>query len=186
MYWRERPPADVAAYEAASTEFSKAVAARDKLERGSAAAEAAQTIVMAQMNEMSEAQAYYFRLNIWGMSDTVDVMVAHGMLCQPEKPSHAEWDALPPYDNDHPDANGGPEHQAAHDVLARAHRGECPGIPIHKFCSNDGWIVTPAEIRAALAQADRVSEPAIAIPEWWEDWLNWMKLAADHDGFEVY
>jgi hypothetical protein len=70
-------------------------------------------------------------------------------------------------------------------------------IPIHKLCPNDGWIVTPDEIRAALAAWDAraagASTPALDEHtrdtiggEYWSEWIAWLRLATDHDGFEVW
>lgn len=125
----------------------------------------------------------YFRLNVWGMGAARELMDDAGMLCWPPHDS-SEWDQLPPYDDGDPDGEGGPEYCAAADKLLAAHNGECPGIPGHKFCSNDGWIVTPPEIRAALA-AERKNPPADP-PEWWSEWIDYLRRAEQRGGFEVH
>lgn len=126
---------------------------------------------------------FYFHLNVWGMSDARRLMDAAGMLCWPQYDS-SQWNTLPPYDESDPDGEGGPGYRLARDTLLAAHNGECPGIPGHKLCSNDGWIVTPPEIRAALASLR--TYPVAAPPEWWPDWIEYLRRAEVRGGFEVH
>ncbi|MFG2908478.1 hypothetical protein ACGF13_25850 [Kitasatospora sp. NPDC048286] len=64
------------------------------------------------------------------------------------------------------------------------------GIPDYKIGgTNDGWLVTPAEIRAALAAL--AAQPASAragtfarTPRW-EGWVDYLTRAAAHGGFRV-
>jgi len=73
-------------------------------------------------------------------------------------------------------------------------------IPIHKFGSNDDWIVTPTECTAALAKARSVSDRGIRLAfqvsgatDWdpadiarsWQSWLTFIEGAASHGGFSV-
>jgi hypothetical protein len=57
--------------------------------------------------------------------------------------------------------------------------------------SNDGWLVTPAEIEWALEYRDD-DEPLELCDDgadWrltWFDWLVYLRGAADHGGFRVY
>lgn len=71
-------------------------------------------------------------------------------------------------------------------------------IPSHKLRSNDGWIVTSEEIKAALAVYD--SHSAVKVHKQlaragietekhlsrWSQWTNYLHRAVDHDGFEVH
>lgn len=66
---------------------------------------------------------------------------------------------------------------------------EGPGIGVWKLCSNDGWHVTPDEITSALA---RLEEAEVTFDEefdgagaYWDRWVAWLTLAAEHEGFEV-
>lgn len=66
------------------------------------------------------------------------------------------------------------------------------GIPSYKLCSNDQWLVTPNEIRAALA-AYELNGPADDERfedeyerEEWDEWLHFMKVSAEHGGFRVH
>jgi hypothetical protein len=59
-------------------------------------------------------------------------------------------------------------------------------IPLHKLQTNDGWLVTPGELAAALPHAptaalDRRQRP---IP-WWNQWLDYLEVSCGHGGFRV-
>lgn len=66
-------------------------------------------------------------------------------------------------------------------------------IPIHKFGSNDGWIVTSTECTRVLAKAKSFTDDEIRLAhntEWdpipsWQSWLAFLKGAAAHGGFTV-
>jgi len=60
-------------------------------------------------------------------------------------------------------------------------------IPRHKLWTNDGWLVTPDELDAALPHApttalDRRQRP---IP-WWRQWLDYLDGARGHGGIRVH
>ena len=60
-------------------------------------------------------------------------------------------------------------------------------IPRHKLWTNDGWLITPAELDAALSRApttalDRRQRP---IP-WWRQWLDYLDGARGHGGIRVH
>ena len=60
-------------------------------------------------------------------------------------------------------------------------------IPRHKLWTNDGWLITPEELDAALPHAptsalDRRQRP---IP-WWRQWLEYLDGARGHGGFRVH
>lgn len=71
----------------------------------------------------------------------------------------------------------------------RDHGGpdEQPGIPIHKFASNDGWQVTAQECRQAVAAHEAAMAAGLPHPPALrEDVLPFLRAAAQADGFEVY
>lgn len=86
------------------------------------------------------------------------------------------------------------------DAILRDHPEGGTTIPVHKFGSNDGWIVTPDECLNALAawhqrteseRDDALSSAGIDLndPAWarlWRRWLDYLELAAHCDGFEVH
>ena len=60
-------------------------------------------------------------------------------------------------------------------------------IPVHKLWTNDGWLLTPDELAAALPHApasalDRRQRP---IP-WWRQWLDYLDTARGHGGVRVH
>jgi len=163
---------------------------------------AAQLAVEAAYDALNKAERSYFRLNIWGMSRCCEYMNARGMLCQPGV--SRQWPTCPdqnayewvtyPDDRSHlseptPEQIGAAEAYAAElDRLLAEHPGECPGIPVHKFGSNDGWIVTPPECTAALGALALARGAGVVDPDepWWPRWVEYLRLGAEYDGFEVY
>lgn len=109
----------------------------------------------------------YFRLNIFGMGTYRQFMEQFGMLA-----TH--------YDFKWGDA----------DVDA-AIAGEEPGIPIHKLGSNDGWLVRPEEITSALVPYDHLDRRSISLVvgdhlDYWDKWIEFLRLAASCGGFRVH
>lgn len=139
---------------------------------------AAQAEVMRLSDEQDKARRSYFRLNVWGMARYRDVMEAVGMGFWAEHPAWPDaeefgfttrehgWAAQEvmregngdlAYDHGYEgvtvtedDLEKAKRWQAAVDNVRSAHPAEIPGIPLVKFTSNDGWVVTPAECRSAL------------------------------------
>jgi hypothetical protein len=60
-------------------------------------------------------------------------------------------------------------------------------IPRHKLWTNDGWLITPEELDAALPHAPRsaVDRRQRPIP-WWRQWLEYLDGARGHGGVRVY
>jgi len=137
-----------------------------------------------------------FRLNIFGMARFADYMAERGMIFEAgQHPPFPEggWDAhyrlrWPEDYKDEPTTLSDEQIKAlaaqVDEVLAW-HGPEVPGIPAHKFGSNDGWIVTPAECEAAW----RLGKDQPAPPdheEYWAKWLDYLHRAASNGGFEVH
>jgi hypothetical protein len=116
----------------------------------------------------------YFRANITGMGILRDVMETRGM---------GFW-------TDHPrfEAEGS---EADNEAVRRFHIPGIRGIPLTKFCSNDGWLVTPEEILGALEihrehppiQQHDLGDYTI---ERWEEWIEFLQGATKNGGFRVY
>lgn len=123
------------------------------------------------------AEPGYFRLNAWGMRWCLGEMAARHMIFDagrpPEFPDVADWEPMTDAD------------RRALDEVLSWHGPEVPGIPAHKFGTNDGWIVTPAECEAALQLAEKWPPPA-ENPEVWKRWLDYLSRAREHQGFEVH
>jgi hypothetical protein len=60
-------------------------------------------------------------------------------------------------------------------------------IPVHKLWTNDGWLLTPDELTAALphAPASAVDRRQRPIP-WWHQWLDYLDTARGHGGVRVH
>lgn len=93
-----------------------------------------------------------------------------------------------------PDASEMPESVRAYLAAGRAAiewEAEQPtGIPAYKIGhGNDGWLVTPAEIRAALttleAQPESAKAGTMAEHPRWDEWIDYLRRAAAHGGFRV-
>ena len=177
---------------------------------------AAQDAVMAASADVDAAKVSYFRLNIWGMGRAHDLMAELGMTFADDP--HPPWPEPEAYGTTHdlveavkyPEYDSGVtlteeqreaagKYLAEHDRILSWHgRTDTPGIPDHKFSSNDGWIVLPAECEAALriytAQLKELGEDAMrnlidnrfGNRGRWGQWLAYMQGAITHDGFEVH
>jgi hypothetical protein len=203
MYWLRSPDGEAEAEEAANKVFRRACDTRDALPRGSAEAAAAQVQVSAAYDAMYEARKSYFRLNVWGMGTVRQAMLNVGMAYEGD--SSGDWPEFPDefYElDDEERAVAFPKETRERDThLAWSERPADAGVSLHKFGSNDGWIVTPDECTAAVAlahklrdeQPKRYGEALIAAGvnnegwlETWNDWLQWIADAAEHGGFTVH
>lgn len=95
--------------------------------------------VYESFGEVMNAEDGYWRENVWGMSYLRDQLDRLGLLWDgpsPEWPDVSGWD----WDNLTDEQE---QQQRAH----LAFRGDCPEgkVPVWKYCSNDGWVVTPQE-----------------------------------------
>lgn len=121
------------------------------------------------------------------------------------------WDD--PADPEHEDFKRHPSHGRFHTYMQvkakvrdREHHTPVEGIPVHKLCSNDGWLVTPAECLAAVdawyAQDGPHLRHALSyyagLPNTGDDvefmdrtrrwymWLGFIKASAKRGGFRVH
>jgi hypothetical protein len=78
------------------------------------------------------------------------------------------------------------EYLTALDQHQRANYG-AQVIPVHKLWTNDGWLLTPEELDAALfhAPASAVDRRQRPIP-WWTQWLDYLDVARGHGGVRVH
>jgi hypothetical protein len=177
---------------------------------------AAQDQVDTAMSAMDDAQKSYFRLNISGMSRFAQLMGDLGMafddLPCPDWPDAEDFGLTDEqhwaFDcpEDYPEVVLTDEQRVAAEklraendrVLSWHGMADTPGIPFHKFSTNDGWIVLPAECKAAVAIWARYCEDqggedkAVASIEgrvrntgYWLKWIAFLDGAVKHDGFEV-
>ncbi|MFE0099823.1 hypothetical protein [Streptomyces sp. NPDC059009] len=83
--------------------------------------------------------------------------------------------------------------RAFNDALAKVAEAEADhpdGIPCYKLSSNQGWLVTPREIAAALgwwAAADPgLRQKVTGALEWWPCLVGFLRRARDLGGFRVW
>ena len=133
------------------------------------------------------------------MSDAITVMEQAGMARQVPAPpfpqpsihgaSSDEYDAYLDAVDRGDTVQPGPELAAyldARDEHLQANY-DAQVIPRHKLWTNDGWLITPEELTAALPHApssavDRRQRP---IP-WWRQWLEYLEAARGHGGVRVH
>ena len=182
---------------------------------------AAQAKVSRASSIIDSLERSYFRFNIWGMSMVRQIMYTSGMAFEddphPPFPRPEDcgitWDMYHaveyPDDTNYEEARiamtPGQHEQAKrmkaeHDAVLMSHIQEVPGIPLHKFGSNDGWIIVPAECDAAVwlwkAYLTNTGEDAARnfVEESfggrgygrWLEWVEFIRLASQHGGFEVW
>lgn len=167
--------------------------------------DAAERAWKAAWEAYESADRSYFRLNIWGMSRCRDLMARLGMLTDEDAPNFPTLDefGLTDYPEDPADYDGEARAKAEKELTDAGRRFieavkaalafepvPVRGIPIGKFCSNDGWLVTPAQCGAALA-AWRAQPAAVRAhvegeAEWWGRWIAYLTYAKDRGGFRVY
>lgn len=196
-------PAGPAAFDRAAEALSAALRERDALPTGSIERDAAQDDVLAAVAALGAADRSYFRLSGWGMAKAARTMASLGMLDEvtppPEFPDRKsfgvsdkawqEWQAAAWVLRDDTPAPVRYWHAARQRALTYR-PAEATGICAFKFRTQDGWLVTPGEIRAALASYQRALLPGrITITAenepWWDDWIDYLLRAKDCGGFTV-
>lgn len=163
------------------------------------------------MTWQTDSDKAYFHLSVWGMSAYARAMHELGMVYE-VAPTGA-WPKASDHGTTHEHIDtvedGNPEGiqiTAVQEAAARAylklrdahlsqHPGNTPGIPSFKFGTNDGWLVTPDECKAALAAyraADEGKREAVLAavrqpwnPGYWDEWIAFLEGAVDHGGFRV-
>ena len=154
----------------------------------------------------------YFRLNVWGMAEYRKHMLHTGMAfmvesaippwpeCEDYGIAYEDYAAVKYADDSDYDSHREAMTSKAQAKVAkyiadlekvlRWHGDKGFGIPVHKFSTNDGWIVTPDECRDAM----RIWRSGGAKPlpghsdavDYWNRWIKFLELAAERDGFEVH
>ncbi|MGD6749142.1 hypothetical protein [Streptomyces sp. BH105] len=182
-----------------------AVKARDALTvpRDHPDQEAAQKIVHERYEAMHDADTAYFRLNIWGMGRYTEIMEQLGMTVSdysappfPHQPEGVTWDEIEAAQ----EAGDAANTPVRPEVLAylkqqEAHVAWRPepafGIALHKFGSNDGWLVTPEEIKAALEtyRTHGSGEVKVIVGDdldYLLKWIAYLERAQHRGGFRVW
>jgi hypothetical protein len=127
----------------------------------------------------------YFRLNIWGMSEMRRLMT-----------DALDWEMKPPEWPDTRFLEGTEEEQdeRAKALLApvRAITSPTGNVPLFKFSSNDGWLITPNECRriADVLTNELKHWNMLGSNQSWKDvvkdFINFNTYAAAHGGYEIF
>lgn len=203
----ENTPEDEAAQLArARAAFHAAIEARDALAlpRDHPEYRDAQGKAAKAYEALREADTSYFRLNIWAMGRYLAFMDQLGMITddyllppwphEPEELSQADIEAAEEPTGSlgtlaKPAAVAYVKQREAHLVW---HPEPVFGIALHKFASNDGWLVTSEEIEAALESyrthgADEIKVIVGAEEhDYWIQWIAYLERARHRGGFRVW
>jgi hypothetical protein len=148
--------------------------------------------------EPAEGDRNYFRFAYTAMPRTLDAMKNFGMLVElpiPSYPQLTEYglegvDHRPGTKLDESTANRIAEFRTAYQAVKDASEPEPTGIPRYKLAFNDGFLVTVAEITAALTTYD--AYPGVAIAEThvgdpvWGYWIAFLRRAQAHGGLRTH
>lgn len=190
----------------AEAAFHTAVKERDALElpRDHPDCEAAQAKVDAAYDAMYDADTSYFRLNIWGMGRYREYMDQLGMVATdyalppwPDKPEEITWEDVeaveePADGSDLPVKAEAVAYVKQRDAHLVWHPDPPFGMALHKFGSNDGWLVTPEEITAALEAYRTHSGDEVKVIvgadrlDYWLKWIAYLERAQRRGGFRVW
>ena len=129
----------------------------------------------------------YFRRNIWGMGPLREAMADAGMGYWSPSGDGIRF----PTPNDFTDDEA---FQAALEPVLSHHPDDHPGVPLHKLCTNDGWIITPDECAQAwtafeqFSASDDLSRFAdkMETNESIKEFAEFLKAAAECGGARVY
>ncbi|MGG8408242.1 hypothetical protein ACM614_17380 [Streptomyces sp. 12297] len=159
--------------------------------------------VGAAYEALDAANLSYFRFSIGSMGAARHLMTGLAMLSPEEEPEWPEIkekgfsEAMEALRNDPDDAAA---RKTVQDVMDRAegvHEAirtadpDGPGIAAYKLTSNDGWLVTPRELDAALkAYESAPSEDRAAAEDefgpYWTAWIEFLTRAQGRGGFRVH
>lgn len=151
--------------------------------------------VRTENGRVRDDDRYYLRRNIWGGHHFAEALVSLGMgfKATGTQPSWPEPDDFGVKYDDEQDAYVGDraaEFKAAENAVLDWHGNDPdrPGIPVHKVCSsNDGWHVTKQECQQAVAAYELAMANGATHPQvFQDDVLPFLRLAAEHEGFETH
>ncbi|MFI5800944.1 hypothetical protein [Streptomyces sp. NPDC051677] len=146
----------------------------------------------------AEGGGNYFRFAFTALPRTLDAMKNFGMLVELPVPSYPELSAYglagvdlrPGTKYDGSTTNRVAEFRTAYQAVKDASETVPTGIPRYKIDSNDGFLVTVAEITAALTTYD--AHPSVAIAEMpvgdptWGIWIAFLRHAQAHGGLRTH
>ncbi|MFH9246716.1 hypothetical protein ACH4LK_14950 [Streptomyces lydicus] len=144
----------------------------------------------------AEGDENYFRIAWTAMPRTLGAMSNFGMLAELPVPSYPTLSAYglergdfqPGTQPDQATANRIAEYRAAYQAVKDAAESEPTGIPAYKLMYNDGFLVTVAELSAAVTTYE--AHPHVDIAEMrdptWRYWMAFLRRAKTHGGFRTH
>jgi hypothetical protein len=134
-------------------------------------------------------QPYYYRYSIWGGQNMRGALEACGLLTNeaPEGVEMSGWGPKFPKYNAETMPEGSPEEAAYRaEVDALINRDFGGIIPAFKLGSNDGWLVTPAEIQRGIDRG-LVDEGLKTLDDAYDRaFVRWVIRSIKHGGFRVF
>lgn len=193
--------AEQVAKAAAYDQFTAACKERDTHNCLTPEWDAAQEKVMTASDAHDALNVNYFRLNIWGMGHCLEYMYERGMVYTSS--SEGEWpEYIEPIKRDTDDDAAWYARIDAYDEdykarclpMVSAHPAGGDTIPSHKFSSNDGWLVTEDECKAAVTSNALFAPPTYKDKKtketkpvaWWPEWIAFLERASTRGGFRVH
>ncbi|MET7649909.1 hypothetical protein [Streptomyces sp. NPDC005486] len=148
--------------------------------------------------ELAAGDENSFRFAWTALPRTLDAMANFGMLTELPVPSIPPLTAYgltvqdfgPGVQPDQATANRIAEYRAAYQAVMDAAEPDPTGIPTYKLQFNDGFLVSVAEISAALTTYE--AHPNVAIAEMpvgdptWRHWMAFLRRSQTHGGFRTY
>lgn len=134
----------------------------------------------------------YLQRNIWAMNKIRWVLHECGAFGRVVADSELKWpEKKPAPSSDHFDGDTGKpltdearEFVEMQAIALAYHPEDLP--PPHKFCSNDGWIVTPGECRAMLIAIQSQDHPVNdEDSNRWAEFVRFIGICAETGGFRV-
>ncbi|MGW6238351.1 hypothetical protein [Streptomyces sp. NPDC055094] len=146
----------------------------------------------------AEGDGNYFRLAYTAMPRTLDAMTNFGMVAELPVPSFPKLSAygltradfLPGIKPDCDVEKRVAEYRTAYWAVKDASVPEPTGIPGYKLMYNDGFLVTVAEINAALTSYEAhpnvdMAEMPVGDPTW-RSWTAFLRRARTYGGFRTH
>lgn len=128
-----------------------------------------------------DGDEYYFRLNCSAMAKTREVMLSLEIVRSCGWPKWPKWPGDDHFDDENdPTTDEGAAYRASESIFKS--EGDDPVPPVHKFCSNDGWVITAKGCQAML---DMATGHDVDLP-WWGEWLQFIEASIGLGGFEVH
>jgi hypothetical protein len=191
MYAREKSPE----LEAIERRLYGLKADEDEFERDAEgqltpAGQEARSVLVREKFDLQDKEGAYFRASIFGMGLLRDELEAQGLGHWAEPPGFPNYPGDHHFDGstDVPVTDEGKAYvEALQGVLGFVAEGE-QGVALGKFCSNDGWIVTPEECRYVAENADLGLQGDLggSNRRYWAEFIRFFRKCGKGKGFEVW